>query len=52
MRDLLDFQPLLGEPLQAGGEAELLRLERLWGISLPSDFRALLAAYGDATWEG
>jgi hypothetical protein len=52
VRDLLDFRPLLGEPLRAGGEAELLRLEQHWGVSLPSDFRALLAAYGDATWEG
>ncbi|MBR7828490.1 SMI1/KNR4 family protein [Actinospica sp. MGRD01-02] len=52
MRDVLDFRPLLGEPLRAGGEAELHQLEERWGISLPPDFLLLLAAYGDATWEG
>jgi hypothetical protein len=52
MRELLDFRALLGEPLRAGGEVELLRLKRHLGISMPPDFRALLAAYGDATWEG
>ena len=51
MRDVQEFLPLLGPPLRTGGEAELRRLERHWAISLPPDFRAILAAYGDATWD-